>query len=50
MKIKRFVDIKAWQEARILVKMICQTVKSNKSFWNDYKFREQITSAAVSIM
>lgn len=50
MKIKRFEDIKAWQEARILVKMIYQTVKSNKSFWNDYKFREQITSAAVSIM
>ena len=30
--------------------MIYQIVKDNKSFWNDYKFREQITSAAVSVM
>jgi len=50
MKIKRFEDIKGWQEARVLIKMIYQIVKDNKSFWNDYKFREQITSAAVSVM
>ena len=50
MKIKRFEDIKGWQEARILVKMIYQIVKNDKSFWNDYKFREQITGAAVSVM
>lgn len=50
MKINRFEDIKAWQKARILTNMIYQIVKDNKSFWNDYKFREQITSAAVSIM
>jgi len=50
MKIERFEEIKAWQEARILVKMIYESVRNNRSFWNDYKFREQISSAAVSIM
>lgn len=50
MKIKRFEDIKGWQEARILVRMIYQVARNDKSFWNDYKFREQITSAAVSVM
>ncbi len=50
MKIERFEDIKAWQEARVLVKMIYQNAKDSKIFWNDYRFREQITSAAVSIM
>ena len=50
MKIKRFEDIKAWQEARVLVKMVYEAAKSNKGFGNDYKFKEQIQSAAVSIM
>jgi hypothetical protein len=48
MKIERFEDIKAWQEARVLVKMIYQNAKDSKIFWNDYRFREQITSAAVN--
>jgi len=50
MRIERFEEIKAWQEARILVKMIYQSVKNNKYFCNDYRFREQISSAGVSIM
>jgi len=50
MKIEWFEDIKAWQEARTLVKMIYEAVKSSKNFKDDYKFREQIQSAAVSIM
>ncbi len=50
MKIERFEDIKAWQEARVLVKMVYDAVKSDKGFSSDYKFREQIQSAAVSIM
>jgi len=49
-KIERFEDIKAWQEARILVNIIYDAVESNKGFTGDYKFREQIHSAAVSIM
>ena len=50
MKIERFEDVKAWQEARVLVKIIYDTIKSNKDFTGDYKFREQIQSAAVSAM
>lgn len=50
MKIERFEDIKAWQEARTLAKMVYEAVKSTKGFGNDYKFREQSQSAAVSIM
>jgi four helix bundle protein len=49
-KIERFEDIKAWQEARVLVKIIYEAIKSNKDFAGDYKLREQIHSAAVSIM
>ena len=50
MKIERFEDIKAWQEARSLVKMVYEAVKADKGFSSDYKFREQVQSAAVSIM
>jgi len=49
-KIERFEDIKAWQEARVLVKIVYDAIKSNKNFTGDYKFREQIHSAAVSAM
>jgi hypothetical protein len=47
-KIERFEDIKAWQEARVLVKMIYEATRSNRDLTGDYKFREQIHSAAVS--
>ncbi|MCJ7575579.1 MAG: four helix bundle protein [Dehalococcoidia bacterium] len=50
MKIEKFEDIKAWQEARVLVNIIYDAVESNKGFTGDYKFREQNHSAAVSIM
>lgn len=50
MKIERFEDIEAWQEARVLVKIIYEAIKSNKDFAGDYKFREQIQGAAISVM
>ena len=50
MKIERFEDTKAWQEARALVNIIYDAVESNKGFTGDYKFREQIQGAAVSVM
>lgn len=50
MTIERFEDIKAWQESRVLANMIYDAVKSDKRFSNDYKFREQIQGATVSIM
>ena len=49
-KIKRFEDIEAWQEARVLSKMVYDAVNSNKALANDYKFRKQIESASVSVM
>jgi four helix bundle protein len=49
-QIERFEDIKAWQEARVLVKIIYDAIKSNKNLTGDYKFRGQIHSAAVSVM
>lgn len=50
MKISRFEDIKAWQEARVLAKMIYEAGRSSGGFGTDRRFREQIESAAVSVM
>ena len=50
MKIERFEDIKAWQEAKILVNLIYKSVKNNKDLSNDLRLKSQITSAAISIM
>ena len=49
MTIKRFEDIKAWQDARVLtsqVYKICSEGKPSK----DFGFRDQIQRASVSIM
>ena len=48
MKIKTFEDIRAWQASRVLAKMVYYAVKYNKGSSNNYKFREQIQSAAAS--
>ena len=50
MRIQRFEDIKAWQEARILVNQIYSIVRTLPSFTREYRFRDQITSSAISIM
>jgi len=50
MTIERFEDIKAWQEARNLVKMVYETVLENKKFSQDFGLRNQIQRAAVSVM
>ncbi len=50
MRIERFEDIKGWQEARVLVSLVYQAVKSSKDLYKDYKFKEQVQSAAISIM
>jgi four helix bundle protein len=49
-KIERFEDIKAWQEARVLVGMIHAAVGSDRRFGSDYRFKDQIQAAALSIM
>ncbi len=50
MKIKRFEEIEAWQEARKLVKLVYQAINSSDKFKKDYRLRDQATSAAVSTM
>ena len=49
MKIDKFEDIKAWQEAPNLVNEV-YLVCSVKAFKNDYRLVDQIRGAAVSIM
>lgn len=46
MKIEKFEDIKVWQKAKELTLLIYKTFSNNK----DYRFRDQIQSASVSIM
>jgi len=50
MKITCFEDIKAWQEARILGKMVYDAINSSEKFKRDYRLRDQVTAAAVSAM
>jgi len=49
MKIERFEDIQAWQKARELVKVVCQSTDGG-SFARDYSLRDQIRRASVSVM
>ena len=49
-KIQRFEDLECWQEARKLVNMVYRAADDNERFKKDYRFRDQITSAAVSAM
>lgn len=46
MTIQKFEDIKAWQKAREMTACVYLVFKNNK----DFRFRDQIQSAAVSIM
>ena len=50
MKITRFEDIEAWQEARKLVKMLHQIVIKNQKFKRDFRLVNQIQDAADSSM
>jgi len=49
MKIKRFEDMKVWQDARELVNQIYKSTSGQK-FSKDFGLRDQIQRAAVSIM
>jgi four helix bundle protein len=50
MKIDRFEDIEAWQEARRLVQMIYEVIKQDENFRKDFRLVNQIQGAAVSSM
>jgi four helix bundle protein len=50
MKITRFEDIDAWQQARKLVKMVYEVVKKSPKFRKDFRLVNQVQDAAVSAM
>jgi four helix bundle protein len=50
MKIRRFEDIEAWQEARKLVKLVYEVIRKNLEFQKDSRLVGQIQAAAVSSM
>lgn len=50
MKIKRFEEIQAWQEARKLVRMVYQAIDQSEKFKKDFRLSGQVTAAAVSTM
>ncbi len=47
--IERFEDIRAWQEARVLVREIYKMTKQG-DFARDFGLKDQIQRAAVSVM
>ncbi len=50
MKITRFEDIDAWQEARRLVRMVYEVIKKSPKFRKDFRLVNQVQDAAVSAM
>jgi len=50
MKITRFEDIDAWQEARKLVKIVYDVIKKSPKFRKDFRLVNQVQDAAVSAM
>jgi len=50
MKIEKFEDIEAWQEARKLVKMAYDAINKSDVFIKDFRLVNQIQGAAVSVM
>ena len=50
MKIKRFEEIDAWKEARILVQLVYKAINQNTVFIKDFRLAGQIQGAAVSVM
>jgi len=49
MKIHRFEDIEAWQEARKLAKLIYE-LTTNQKFVKDFGLKEQVRRAVISTM
>ena len=50
MKIGRFEDLEAWKAARVLVSQVYDMTRQAQDTGRDYRFRDQITAAAVSVM
>jgi four helix bundle protein len=50
MQIRRFEDLRCWQEARKLVNMVYEAIKKSPEFQKDFRLVGQITDAAISSM
>ena len=50
MKIGRFEDLEAWKAARVLVSQVYDMTRQAQDTGRDYRFRDQVTAAAVSVM
>ena len=50
MKVQKFEDLEVWQQARALVSAVYKAAAENGRLARDYRFRDQITAAAVSVM
>ena len=50
MKIERFEDIQAWQEARKLVRLVYTAIDANECFRKDFRLANQIQASSVSCM
>jgi len=50
MKIRRFEDIEAWQQARKLVQLVYSAIGASDKFQKDFRLANQIQGAAVSSM
>ena len=48
--ITRFEDIQAWQESRVLVRLVYEAISNNDRFRKDFRLVSQIQAAAVSVM
>jgi len=49
-KIERFEDLEAWKAARVLASQVYDMTRQAQDTGRDYRFRDQITAAAVSVM
>jgi four helix bundle protein len=49
-KVTQFEDLRIWQEARELVKLIYHAISSDPAASKDWGFRNQLQTAVVSIM
>jgi four helix bundle protein len=50
MKLTRFEEIEAWQQARKLVNLVYIAINQNSRFQKDFRLLNQIQGAAVSVM
>lgn len=50
MKITKFQDLECWKASRELVNMVYQIVDKNTKLRNDFRFKNQFSSSAVSVM